>query len=108
MSEPAQTVRPRRRRWRWVGLLFLGTLAGGAWFAPEIVSQTSLRHSVAPTLAEIEDAAEVLRGVVVATPFEASENLSDLLGALASEAPTLAAGGDVRFMNDVALRLADG
>ncbi len=47
MSEPAQTVRPRRRRWRWVALLFLATLAGGAWFAPEIVSQTSLRHSVA-------------------------------------------------------------
>ena len=31
--------------------------------------------------------------------------LTDLLGALASEAPTLAAGDDVRFMNDVALRL---
>ena len=31
--------------------------------------------------------------------------LSDLLGAIAAEAPTLAAGDDVRFMNDVALRL---
>ncbi|WP_066777810.1 aminoacyl-tRNA hydrolase [Sphingomonas sp. CCH5-D11] len=31
--------------------------------------------------------------------------LSDLLGAVAAEAPTLAAGDDVRFMNDVALRL---
>ncbi len=47
MSESAQTVRPRRRRWRWVALLLLGTLASGAWFAPEIVSQTSLRHRVA-------------------------------------------------------------
>jgi hypothetical protein len=27
-------------------LLFLGAIAGGAWFAPEIVSQTSLRQSV--------------------------------------------------------------
>lgn len=33
------------------------------------------------------------------------ENLSDLLGAIAAEAPWLAAGDDVRFMNDVALRL---
>jgi len=33
--------------------------------------------------------------------------LSDLLGAVAAEAPWLAAGDDVRFMNDVALRLAD-
>ena len=33
------------------------------------------------------------------------EPLSDLLGALAAEAATLAAGDDVRFMNDVALRL---
>jgi len=33
--------------------------------------------------------------------------LSDLLGAMAAEAPTLAAGDDVRFMNDVALRLQD-
>lgn len=33
--------------------------------------------------------------------------LSDLLGALAAEAPTLAAGDEVRFMNDVALRLQD-
>ena len=31
--------------------------------------------------------------------------LSDLLGALAAEAPTLAEGDDVRFMNDIALRL---
>ncbi len=31
--------------------------------------------------------------------------LSDLLGAIAAEAPTLAAGDDTRFMNDVALRL---
>ena len=33
--------------------------------------------------------------------------LSDLLGAIAAEAPWLAAGDDVRFMNDVALRLAE-
>lgn len=33
------------------------------------------------------------------------EPLSDLLGALAAEAATLSAGDDVRFMNDVALRL---
>ena len=33
--------------------------------------------------------------------------LSDLLGAVAAEAPWLAAGDDVRFMNDVALRLQD-
>ena len=33
--------------------------------------------------------------------------LSALLGALAAEAPTLAARDDVRFMNDVALRLQD-
>ena len=31
--------------------------------------------------------------------------LSDLLGAIAAEAPRLAAGDDVRFMNDIALRL---
>lgn len=31
--------------------------------------------------------------------------LSDLLGAVAAEAPWLATGDDVRFMNDVALRL---
>ena len=36
-----------RRRWRWIGLFLLGSFVGGAWFAPEIVSQTSLRHSVA-------------------------------------------------------------
>ncbi|HTG37304.1 aminoacyl-tRNA hydrolase [Sphingomonas sp.] len=35
------------------------------------------------------------------------EDLSDLLGAVAAEAPWLAAGDDVRFMNDVALRLQD-
>ena len=34
------------------------------------------------------------------------EDLSDMLGAIAAEAPWLAAGDDVRFMNDVALRLA--
>ncbi|MES2339418.1 MAG: aminoacyl-tRNA hydrolase [Pseudomonadota bacterium] len=33
--------------------------------------------------------------------------LSDLLGAIAAEAAWLAAGEDVRFMNDVALRLGD-
>ena len=32
--------------------------------------------------------------------------LSDMLGAIAAEAPWLAAGDDVRFMNEVALRLA--
>ncbi len=31
--------------------------------------------------------------------------LSDLLGAIAAEAPLLAAGDDARFMNDIALRL---
>lgn len=35
------------------------------------------------------------------------EPLSDLLGAMAAEASWLAAGDDVRFMNDIALRLAD-
>jgi peptidyl-tRNA hydrolase, PTH1 family len=35
------------------------------------------------------------------------EPLSDLLGALAAEAEWLAKGDDVRFMNDIALRLAD-
>ncbi|MCR2784356.1 MULTISPECIES: threonine ammonia-lyase [unclassified Microbacterium] len=34
-----------------------------------------------PTLAEIEDAAEALRGVIVRTPLEESDHLSDLLGA---------------------------
>ena len=34
-----------------------------------------------PTLAEFEDAAAVLRGVVSHTPLEASEHLSDVLGA---------------------------
>jgi PTH1 family peptidyl-tRNA hydrolase len=33
------------------------------------------------------------------------EDLSDMLGAIAAEAPWLAAGDDARFMNDVALRL---
>ena len=35
------------------------------------------------------------------------EPLADLLGALSAEAEWLAKGDDVRFMNDVALRLAD-
>jgi PTH1 family peptidyl-tRNA hydrolase len=34
--------------------------------------------------------------------------LSDMLGALAAEAPWLAKGDDVRYMSDVALRLKDG
>jgi len=34
--------------------------------------------------------------------------LADLLGAVAAEAPWLAAGDEARFMNGVALRLADG
>ena len=34
------------------------------------------------------------------------EDLSDMLGAIAAEAAWLAAGDDVRFMNDVAMRLA--
>jgi peptidyl-tRNA hydrolase, PTH1 family len=33
--------------------------------------------------------------------------LADMLGAVAAEAPRLAAGEDARFMNDVALRLQD-
>lgn len=33
------------------------------------------------------------------------EDLSDLLGAVAAESPWLAAGDDVRFVNDVALRM---
>ena len=33
--------------------------------------------------------------------------LADMLGAIAAEAPWLAAGDDVRFMNEVALRLQD-
>ena len=35
------------------------------------------------------------------------EPLSDLLGALAAEAHWLAEGDDVRFVNDIALRLGD-
>jgi peptidyl-tRNA hydrolase, PTH1 family len=34
------------------------------------------------------------------------DDLSDMLGAVAAEAPSLAAGDDARFMSDVALRLA--
>jgi len=34
------------------------------------------------------------------------DDLSDMLGAVAAEAPLLAAGNDARFMNEVALRLA--
>ena len=34
------------------------------------------------------------------------EDLTDMLGAVAAEAPWLAAGDDARFMNEVALRLA--
>jgi PTH1 family peptidyl-tRNA hydrolase len=30
-----------------------------------------------------------------------------MLGAVAAEAPWLAAGGDARFMNEIALRLQD-
>ncbi|MDE8650674.1 aminoacyl-tRNA hydrolase [Novosphingobium album (ex Liu et al. 2023)] len=33
--------------------------------------------------------------------------LADMLGAIAAEAPLLAAGDDTRFMNDVALRMQD-
>ncbi|MBS0480105.1 MAG: aminoacyl-tRNA hydrolase [Proteobacteria bacterium] len=36
------------------------------------------------------------------------EPLTDLLGAIAAEADWLAKGDDVRFMNDLALRLGDG
>ncbi|MBN8815413.1 MAG: aminoacyl-tRNA hydrolase [Sphingomonas sp.] len=36
------------------------------------------------------------------------EPLSDLLGAIAAEADWLARGDDVRFMNDLALRMGDG
>ena len=36
------------------------------------------------------------------------EPLTDLLGAIAAEAGWLAEGDDVRFMNDVALRMGDG
>ena len=36
------------------------------------------------------------------------DDLADLLGAIAAEAPWLAQGDDVRFMNDIALRLGDG
>ncbi|QDZ06498.1 aminoacyl-tRNA hydrolase [Sphingomonas panacisoli] len=36
------------------------------------------------------------------------EPLSDLLGAIAAEADWLAKGDDVRFMNDLALRMGDG
>jgi PTH1 family peptidyl-tRNA hydrolase len=35
------------------------------------------------------------------------DDLSDMLGAIGAEAPLLAAGEDVRFMNEVALRLQD-
>ena len=37
--------------------------------------------SATPTLAEFEDAAEVLRSVIIQTPFDESEHLSDVLGA---------------------------
>ena len=36
------------------------------------------------------------------------DDLADMLGAIAGEAEWLAKGDDARFMNDVALRLADG
>ena len=36
------------------------------------------------------------------------EALADMLGAVAAEVPWLLAGDDVRFMNDVALRLGEG
>lgn len=36
------------------------------------------------------------------------DDLADMLGAVAGEAHWLAAGDDVRFMNDVALRLGEG
>jgi PTH1 family peptidyl-tRNA hydrolase len=36
-----------------------------------------------------------------------TDRLADLLGAIAAEAPWLAAGDDARFMNEVALRLQD-
>jgi PTH1 family peptidyl-tRNA hydrolase len=35
------------------------------------------------------------------------DDLADLLGAIAAEAPWLAQGDEVRFMNDIALRLGD-
>lgn len=35
------------------------------------------------------------------------DDLADMLGAIAAEAAWLVAGDDIRFMNDVALRLAD-
>ena len=35
------------------------------------------------------------------------DDLADLLGAIAAEAPWLAKGDDVRFMNDIALRLGN-
>jgi PTH1 family peptidyl-tRNA hydrolase len=35
------------------------------------------------------------------------EPLTDMLGAIAAEAPWLAAGDDARFMSEVALRLQD-
>lgn len=38
-------------------------------------------ETAVPTLAEFEDAAAVLRDVVVRTPFDVSEHLSDVLGA---------------------------
>jgi PTH1 family peptidyl-tRNA hydrolase len=40
-------------------------------------------------------------------PFAKAEqdDLADMLRAVAAEAPWLATGDDVRFMNDVALRL---
>lgn len=48
MSETAIAVPARpRRRWRWITLLCLAALLGGAWFVPEIISQTSLRQNVA-------------------------------------------------------------
>ncbi len=47
LEKSTSAATPHRRRWRWVALLFLGSLGAGAWFAPEIVSQTSLRQRVA-------------------------------------------------------------
>jgi hypothetical protein len=46
-SNAKKLSRPRRRRWRGVALLFVVALLAGAWFAPEIVARTALRHRAA-------------------------------------------------------------
>ncbi len=47
---------------------------------PSTTSVSSHERSAAPTLADFEDAAASLRGVITRTPVDGSQHLSDLLG----------------------------